>query len=284
MNRDTRMWIVVGIAVLTAALASFGMYRVIANQTKVVEVPKVFVVVAKKNLEMGSVVAEPDVRLVNWPPDSRVPGALDSIDQVKNKSLIASVLENEPITKSKLAEAGSGLAPIIRNGMRAMSIKVNEVIGVAGFVTPGTRVDVLVTVRQDRDSMSRVVVQNVEVLTAGAKYDDPESRKQGKPIPSTFVTLMVWPDQAERIALASTEGQIMLALRNPLDTKSIETNGVRSDEMMRRPTAAPPTPPPGAPPRKAAQVVRIVESPKPIAPPCRLETFKAGKREVLPCT
>src|SRR5205085_2712101 len=108
----TRMWIVVGIAVLTAALASFGMYRVIANQTKVVAAPKVFVVVAKKNLEMGSVVAEADVRLVNWPPDSRVPGALDSIDQVKNKSLVASVLENEPITKSKLAEAGSGLAPI----------------------------------------------------------------------------------------------------------------------------------------------------------------------------
>ena len=282
MNRDTRMWIVVGIAVVTAALASFGMYQVIARQTKVVEPPKVFVVVARKNLEMGTKVAEEDVKVVNWPPDSQMPGALTSLDQVKDKALVAAVLENEPITKSKLAEAGSGLAPIIRDGMRAMSIKVNEVIGVAGFVTPGTRVDVLVTVRQDKDTMSRVVVQNVEVLTAGSKYDDHEERKQGKPIPSTFVTLMVWPEQAERIALAVSEGQIMLVLRNPLDNKSVQTQGVKRDEMMARPmpVARPPSPPPA----KAARVLPVVDVPRQPPAPCRFETFKAGKREVLPCT
>jgi pilus assembly protein CpaB len=284
MNRDTRMWIVVGIAVLTAALASVGMYQVISKQTRVVEPPRALVVVAKKNLEMGTKVAESDVKVVKWPNDSQVPGALASFDQIKDKALVASVLENEPITKSKLADAGSGLAPIIRDGMRAMSIKVNEVIGVAGFVTPGTRVDVLVTIRQDKDSMSRVVVQNVEVLTAGAKYDDPESRKQGKPIPATFVTLMVWPEQAERIALAVNEGQIMLALRNPSDKKAVQTQGVKSDEMMARPlpaTQAPPT-------RPAPRVARVNDVPKPPpvsqAAPCRVETFKAGKREVLPCT
>ena len=288
MNRDTRMWIVVAIAVLTAAGASFVMYRVILKQNTVVEAPKVFVVVAKKTLEMGTKVSQDDVKVVKWPNDSQVPGAFASFDQVKDRPLVASVLENEPITKSKLAEGGSGLAPIIRDGMRAMSIKVNEVIGVAGFVTPGTRVDVLVTVRQDRNSMSRVVVQNVEVLTAGSKYDDPESRKQGKPIPSTFVTLMVWPEQAERIALAITEGQIMLALRNPSDTKSVQTQGVRSDEMMARPLPATPAPgpAPGLDRRPAPRVVRAVEVPKPLPPPapCRIETFKAGKREVLPCT
>jgi pilus assembly protein CpaB len=157
-------------------------------------------------------------------------------------------------------------------------------IGVAGFVTPGTRVDVLVTIRQEKDSMSRVVVQNVEVLTAGAKYDDPESRKQGKPIPSTFVTLMVWPEQAERIALAVSEGQIMLALRNPADKKSVQTQGVRGDEIMARVSPPQPPPPPGG--GRGPRVGRggTGPTPPPPPPPCRVETFKAGKREVLPCT
>ncbi len=290
MNRDTRMWIVIGIAVLTAALASFGMYWVISKQAKVVEASKVFVVVAKKNLGMGSSVAEADVKLIAWPNDSQVAGAFTSIDQVKGKPLIASVLENEPITKNKLAESGSGLPPLIRDGMRAMSVKVNEVIGVAGFVTPGTRVDVLVTIRQDKDSMSRVVVQNVEVLTAGAKYDDPEGRKQGKPIPSTFVTLMVSPEQAERIALAVSEGQIMLVLRNPLDKVLAKTFGVTGDQLMGGDRLAVP-----APPKPSTNEVRAVVRTAPhreTAPPppsvavrpCQVETFKAGKREVVPCT
>src|SRR5262249_51719865 len=166
MNRDTRMWIVIGIAVLTATLASYGIYRAIPKEPPK-EAPKLFVVVAKRGLDMGSTVAEADVKLVAWPNDSQVAGAFSAIADVKDKPLVAAVLENEPITKTKLAEGGSGLAPIVRDGMRAMSLKVNEVIGVAGFVTPGTRVDVLVTIRQDKETMSKVVVQNVEVLTAG---------------------------------------------------------------------------------------------------------------------
>src|SRR5439155_21968830 len=127
-----------------------AMDTVVKGGLRTPEPPKVWTVVAKRNLDMGATVGEADVKLITWPNDSQVPGAFSSIDQVKEKPLIAAVLENEPITKSKVAEKGSGLGPIIRDGLRAMSVKVNEVIGVAGFVTPGTRVDVLVTIRQDK--------------------------------------------------------------------------------------------------------------------------------------
>ncbi len=139
-----------------------------------------------------------------------------------NRGLIATVAENEPLTEGKLAplEAGAGLPPSIPPGMRAISVKVNEVVGVAGFVVPGTRVDVMVTLadrQKEQKSLTRTVVSNVQVLTAGTRYDQ-EKAKEGAPIPSTVVTLLVTPDDGERIALAASEGQIMLAFRDPLDT------------------------------------------------------------------
>ena len=127
-----------------------------------------------------------------------------------NRGLIATVGENEPLTETKLAplEAGAGLPPSIPPGMRAISVKVNEVVGVAGFVVPGTRVDVMVTLsdrQREQDTMTRIVVSNVQVLTAGTRYDQ-EKAKEGKPIPSTVVTLLVTPDDAERIALGGVGG------------------------------------------------------------------------------
>jgi Flp pilus assembly protein CpaB len=157
---------------------------------------------------------------------------------VLDRGLIATVDENEPLTAAKLAPlgAGAGLPPSIPPGMRAVSVKVNEVVGVAGFVVPGTRVDVMVTLtnrQAQQESMTRVVVSNVQVLTAGTRYDQ-ENAKDGKPIPSTVVTLLVSPEDGERIALAGSEGQIMLTLRNPLDThrrplRACEHRSARTD-------------------------------------------------------
>src|SRR5205814_991596 len=118
---------------------------------------------------------------------------------------------NEPLTELKLAPlaSGAGLPPSIPEGMRAVSVKVNEVIGVAGFVVPGTHVDVLVTLRgQGGGSMTRAVVNDIQVLTAGTRYDQSKAR-EGQPIPTSVVTLLVTPPDAERIALAASEGQIM---------------------------------------------------------------------------
>jgi pilus assembly protein CpaB len=117
--------------------------------------------------------------------------------------------------------------------MRAVSVRVNEVIGVAGYVLPGTRVDVLATAsptNSQTDTTTKVSLSNVQVVTAGTRIE--QDQDKGKPMSVTVVTLLVYPEQAERLALASTEGKIQLALRNPLDTSAPETPGVKTAMLL----------------------------------------------------
>jgi pilus assembly protein CpaB len=271
------------VAVALAALASFGVYRAIRQiPVREVEVAHYSAVVASRDLPLGTLLSKDDVKLVPWPSSDPLPGGFDSVEKVLNRGVIAPVLQNEPLAESKLApiEAGAGLPPTIPTGMRAISVKVNEVIGVAGFTVPGTRVDVLAMLRDNNSSMSRIVVGNVLVLTAGTKYDQDESRKDGKPIRTTVVTLSVTPTDAERIALAATEGQIVLALRNPLDGEPAMTTGVRVAELMtgqRTPTPKIVT---------VAGVRKAIVPPPPPTPVVqqptssfyRVEAFRASKR------
>lgn len=219
------------VATLMAGIASLGVYAAVKSiPVREVEVAHTFVAVAAHNLPTGSRISEKDVKLVAWPARNPVPGAFSELKPILDRGLVAAVGENEPVTETKLAPVGSGagLPPAIPPGMRAMSVKVDEVIGVAGFVVPGTRVDLVVTLRgsgQAEESMSRTVVSNVLVLTAGTKFDQ-EQAKDGKALPSSVVTLAVSPNDAERVALASSEGKISLALRNPLDITATETAGV----------------------------------------------------------
>jgi pilus assembly protein CpaB len=270
MNRRGRTVAVVSIALITAALASFGVYRAI-ERIPVREVPiaEVYAVVAASALPVGTELTRSDVKLVPWPASDRVPGGFTDPDAVVGRGLLVQVLENEPLAESKLAPlgAGAGLPPTIRPGMRAISVQVNDVIGVAGFVVPGTRVDVVVTTRQTHDSMARVVVSNVEVLAAGTKYDQ-QLAKKGEPIRSTVVTLLVTPPDAERIALATSEGSIVLALRNPLDLQPTESIGVRMASLM-----APPDPPRPPTPRPVPPAVAKPAAPKTYT----VETIRAGK-------
>jgi pilus assembly protein CpaB len=130
-------------------------------------------------------------------------------------------------------EAGAGLPPVIPAGLRAVSVRVNEVIGVAGYVLPGTRVDVLATLsptREQTDVTSKVVLTNVQVLAAGTKIE--QSADGSKPIPVSVVTLLVDPTEAERLTLASTEGKIQLALRNPLDRETPTTTGIKPAALL----------------------------------------------------
>ncbi len=157
-----------------------------------------------------------------------------------NRGVVGSLAENEPLTEGKLAAVGSGagLPPTITEGMRAVSIRVNEIIGVAGFVIPGTRVDVLVTVSGGQEgqvkdeAQTRVVLSNVQVLTAGTRYDQERATKDGKPITTSVVTLLLTPQDAEKLTLASDEGPIMLTLRNPLDIAPTDTEGARFSELL----------------------------------------------------
>src|SRR5688572_23615471 len=233
MNRNTRTAVVVGVAVLLAVIASLGMYRIVSRMpSKAAEVNTVDVVVAQHPIKLGTRILADHVKVVRWPKDAPVEGAFSKVEDVLNRGVIAPVAMNEPLTGAKLAalEAGAGLPPSIPQGMRAISVKVNEVVGVAGFVVPGTRVDVMVTLKgrqNDDQSMTRIVCSNVQVLTAGTRYDQ-EKAKEGNAIPSTVVTLLVKPDDGERIALAAEEGQLMLSLRNPLDVEPTVTRGVKT--------------------------------------------------------
>jgi pilus assembly protein CpaB len=272
MNRSTRTFLVVAIAVILASGATGLVWWTIKTRPReVVEVAHAYAVVAAHPLTLGARVTPADVKAVPWPAANPVPGGFVKVEDVIDRGVIAPVAENEPLTANNVAakEAGVGLPPTIPPGMRAISVKVNEVIGVAGFVIPSTRVDVMVILREGTGSVARVVVSNVQVLAAGTRYDQ-EVAREGKAIPSTVVTLLVNPDDAERVGLAAAEGQILLTLRNPLDTAQTASTGTRmanlasgsnapvpapeSSPRPRRPSPPPPPPPPAPEPPKPSTI------------------------------
>src|SRR5262245_47579678 len=149
MNRQLRTVIVVLVGIVAASAASFGVYSAIASiPERRVEIATHHAVVAAVDLPMGTRLTESSVKVVDWPARAPVAGGFSDVKQILDRGLVAAVVSNEPITEGKLApkEAGAGLPPTIVTGMRAMSVKVNEVIGVAGFVVPGSRVDVVTVI------------------------------------------------------------------------------------------------------------------------------------------
>jgi pilus assembly protein CpaB len=280
MNRRNRTLIVLLVAVGLASTATFLVYRAISRiPVRQVEVASSYVAVAAEDLPMGIRLTKDHVKLVGWPSSSPVQGSFATADPLVGRGLVQGVKANEPLTESKLAPvaAGAGLPPSIPPGMRALSVRVNDVVGVAGFAVPGTRVDVLVTLNKGDSSMSRAIVSNVQVLTAGTLYDQ-EQAKDGKPIPSTVVTLLLTPDDAERLALAQSAGGVTLVLRNPLDLVPTDTRGIHLASLMGTPDPAPVV--------KIEQGQRRVVVPKPVvvaqAPPApkvySVEAIKAAKR------
>lgn len=204
------------------------------------QIQLVQVATAARDMPVGTVLQPEDVKMVDWPAGAVPAGYADSPDEVIGRGLIAGVKQHEPLLSSKLAlkEAGGGLPIAIPDGKRAMSIKVDDVAGVAGFVLPGTRVDVIVTLTRGgkEGARSRIFLQDIQVLTAGQTVQrDP----QGQPKQVPVVTLLVDPAQGEKLALASTQGRIQLALRNTLDTEEVETPGVQTAALISNPS--PPT-------------------------------------------
>ena len=277
MNRRNRTLAVLFVALLVAGAATWAMFRAVSRiPVRQVEVASVYVAVATGNLPNGTRLTKDHIKVVGWPSSSPVNGTFKTADEIIGRGLIQPVTLNEPLTEGKLApiEAGAGLPPSIPPGMRALSVRVNDVIGVAGFTVPGTRVDVLVTLREGDDSMTRAVVSNIQVLTAGTMIDQ-EKAKDGQAIRSSVVTLLVTPDDAERITLAQSAGAIMLVLRNPLDMIPTETKGARMGTLR-----GTPAPPPVV--KTVGGQRRVVPAaPKPAVeappPPYRVETIKAGK-------
>lgn len=283
MNRNTRTLIVVAVAVVVAGLATFLVNQAIQRRpVQQVQAPQTSIVVATHRLDTGVRLTEADIKLVPWPENARIAGSFTKPEDVVNRGVVVTVLENEPLTDTKLAAvgAGAGLPPSIPTGMRAISVRVNEVVGVAGFVTPGTRVDVLVTLRDGDNTLTRVVTSNVQVLAAGTALEQ-DKDKSGQAMPSSVVTLLLSPEDAERVVLAANDGAVMLALRNPLDQEPTNTPGTRLASLatggeVKLPVAAPA---PRLVPRPRPIAVAPPPPPPPPEPrPYMVEAIRGAKR------
>src|SRR5438093_700064 len=231
-----RVFMVFVLAITAGGALAFGTYNFMQQApVKTVSIQTRHVVVAASDLDIGAELTKDDLRIIDWPANAVPAGAFDDPKNVIGRGIVLPVIQNEPILPLKLAstDAGAGLPPAIPPGLRAVSVRVNEVIGVAGYVLPGTRVDVVATVNptgQNTDITSKVVLTNVQVLAAGTKIE--RDTERNKPIPVSVVTLLVDPEEAERLTLASTEGKIQLALRNPLDKTMPATHGIKPAALL----------------------------------------------------
>jgi pilus assembly protein CpaB len=222
MNRN-RALIALVVAIVIAVIASRFVYRQIQNASAVKPLPVSHVVVASRPLALGTPLTAQDLALINWPDDSPMAGSFSRLQDCIGRSVIAPLSKNEPILEAKLApkEAGVGLPAAIPVGMRAVSVRVDDVVGVSGFAMPGTMVDVMATgtPQGESDSLTRTIIQDVRVLAAGQTV---EQDKQGKPHTVGVVTLLLTPKQSDQLTMASTDNRIHLALRNTIDTKVLE--------------------------------------------------------------
>jgi pilus assembly protein CpaB len=232
-------------------------------------------VVAAVPLPLGTRLDASNVRVIQWPANQQVAGMFTRVEDVANRAIITPLAENEPVLEAKLSpkEAGAGLSSTIPEGMRALSVAVNEVVGVAGFVIPGTNVDVLVTgqVRGGASgggaNITRTILENVRVLAAGQKI---EHDRDGKPLTVAVITLLVSPDDANKLTMAATQGRIQLALRNTIDTKKNDPPPVLDASVFSAEGAV-------AKPIKSSGKKGVVRPSAP--PPYVIEVITGNKRE-----
>ena len=219
MNR-TRLLMIGVLALALGFLASVYVYRSLQSRSGSGSESGVDVIVAADDLQVGARVEEHDIKIIKIPAADLPPGSPRRRSEVLGHGVIVPISKGEFILPNRLAgeNAGSGLPSLIPPGMRAVSVRVNEVVSVAGFVTPGTRVDVLLTGTPggSGEQQTTTVLQNVAVLASGHTL---ERTATGEAQTTAVITLLVSPDDAQRLTLASSEGHIQLALRNPLDTK-----------------------------------------------------------------
>ena len=274
----TRVFIVFVFALTAGGAFAFATYQYVSSHaTSPASAMKTTpVVVAAANLTLGDAIGADDVRVVEWPAASVPATAFTTTDDLVGRGVIAPIVQHEPILADKLAskEAGAGLPPVIPEGKRALSVSVNEVVGVAGYVLPGTRVDVLATVNPSQNQAevtSKVILTNVPVLAAGTKIE--RDGTDNEPIAVTVVTLLVDPVEAERLTLASTEGKIQLALRNPLDLESPETAGVKPGMLMGTAQQRP------APAARRSTAPAATPAPAPAQPAPTVEIIRGDKRQ-----
>ena len=253
-------------ALVVSAVASFLLYQALGARFKPQEaIATTEVPVARGPLEIGALIKDVDITTAPW-PGGPPPNALLKKEEIVGRGVIAAIYAGEPIRADRLAPigAGAGLASTIPMGKRAMALRVNDVVGVAGFVTPGQRVDLLIlgAAPNGQGTVSKTLLQNIEILSAGQQI---QKDAEGKPIPVPVVNILVSPEEAEVVSLASNHTQIQLVLRNPMDKEDVKTTGALFTKLFAdmAPLGAPPPPSqPGVRRAPAAPRPPVAEAPK----------------------
>ncbi len=273
---NSRLLSVLVFALVISAGASYLVYRLVSAQLEANSASGLTqTLVATRDLRTGDLLSEADVRLAEW--GGEVPaGAITIPEEAVGRGVIEPIYAGEPILETRLAArgAGAGLAATIPAGMRAVAVRVNDVVGVAGFVTPGMKVDILISGTPPRGngglgSITQTLLQNVEVLSAGQNI---QRDAEGKPINVSVVNVLVTPEQAEILSLATNETRIQLVLRNPTDNEEVVTPGTAVqylyDNHGKRPVEVPPPAPrPVARAAAPGPVAAPAPRPTPIPPP-----------------
>jgi pilus assembly protein CpaB len=266
---DRRFITVLGVSLVFALVVSSVFYQMTARSSspskKVESTDLKDVVVTARPLGVGVMVKPADIKVVKMPASAFPKGGFSKVEDVLDRPVISNILLEEPILEGRLAAKGSGLglAPTIPVGMRAVTVRVNDVASVAGFVLPGMRVDVLVTGRPpsaDGD-MTTTVLQNMLVLSAGTTIQ-PDAR--GQAIQAPTVTLLATPQQSETLTLAGNEGRLQLVLRNSSDQNVEATTGRYINELYGAPRKVAAAPSNSNP---APRPIVIAAAPKPPPPP-----------------
>jgi pilus assembly protein CpaB len=271
---DRRFLTVLGVSLLFALVISSVFYQMTARAGSAKKAPEPTdlkdIVLAARPLSVGTTVKPADIKLGKTPSSAFPKGAFAKPEEVIDRPLISNILMDEPVLEGRLAARGSGvgLAPVIPVGMRAVTLRVNDVTGIAGFVLPGMRVDVLVTGRPPNSDSSvtatPVQLQNLLVLSAGTVMQ-PDARGQAMPAPT--VTLLTTPEQAETLTLASGDTRIQLVLRNGSDQTIAKTPGYDIAELYGERSVRKKVPENNAQPRVRSRPVVVAAAPPPPPPP-----------------
>jgi len=272
---DRRYTTVFIAAVIVALFATYAVYRYLQRAAESARVPSQPVVVAAQDMPEGARLDRPTLGITMWPATTVPPGAFSVPDSVIGRVTRVPVFKGEPIVPGRLAPAGTGpgLEVKITPGKRAMAVKINDVVGLSGLIQPNSRVDVLVTLKEEGSldrQRAKLFMNDVRVLSVGTQV---ERSEEGKAISATTAALEVTPAEAERLAVAMNQGSIQLVLRGYGDPDSVKTNGATSSDVLgqmrvpiatiaeapapvhrRPPPAAPPRPPPSAAPMPAPPV------------------------------
>ena len=281
MNR-TRLLMIGVLALGLGFVAAVLVYKNLQSRTVSSE-PGIDVIVAANDLQVGARVEEHDIKIIRIPVSDLPAGAPRKRSDVLGHGVIIPITKGEFILPTKLAgeNAGAGLPSLIPPGMRAVSVRVNDVVAVAGFVTPGTRVDVLLTGSPGggTDQQTTTVLQNIAVLASGHTL---ERTATGEAQNTPVITLLVSPDDAQRLTLASAEGHIQLALRNPLDTRAEDVPSSSARGLYKGVSAPAPAP-------THAPVHRVVEAKPQVLPPpaatgISVEVYEGDKKSETKCT